>query len=484
MEKKFETIIGLEVHVQLKTETKMFCGCANRFGDEPNTLTCPVCIGLPGVLPVINKKAIEYGIKIALALNCSKIAGGEFARKNYFYPDLPKGYQISQYDKPLAEGGNLTLNLDNAEKKIRITRVHLEEDAGKLIHSGSTGQIRDAEESLVDLNRAGVPLIEIVSEPDIRSSLEASEYLISLRSIMRYLGVSDCNMEEGSLRCDANISVRASGDKKINTKVEIKNLNSFKHVREALEYEEKRQIQLIETGQKVIHETRLYDPADKITLAMRSKEEINDYRYFPEPDLLPLLIKESWIQGIQKSIPELPSDKAKRFVNEYNLPQYDAIFLSNSKDIASYYESAVKTSKNPKTLSNLMLTGSISQIVTINIEESPVPAGNLAELANLIDRGEISATMAKIILDEMIKTGKTASDIIKEKNFKQITSEDEIGKIVDGVIAENQKSVQDFLKGKENAIGFLVGQAMKKTQGKANPQIVNKIIKEKLSNMK
>lgn len=467
----YDVIIGLEVHAQLKTRTKLFCCCSTEFGTEPNIHTCPVCLGLPGVLPVINKKAVEFVLKTGLALNCKISDTSIFSRKNYYYPDLPKNYQISQYDKPLCVDGFIEIN----NKKIRIRRIHLEEDAGKLLHDmeGNT---------LVDLNRTGVPLMEIVTEPDISSPDEAYLYLTKLRSILRYLDVCDGNMEEGSLRCEPNISLKKRGGKEFGIKVELKNLNSFKAVKIGLEYEIERQTELLESGEKIIQETRRFDEKTSSTISMRGKEEAQDYRYFPEPDLVPILASSELKEEIKNSISELPDEKFLRFVKEYQLPEYDAAILTEEKERANFYEECVKFYNNPKIVSNWIM-GELLRFLNLNnqeISESKITPKNLSDLLKLIDKGTISGKIAKTVFEEMFKTGNSAEEIIKEKGLVQISDEGEIGKVVDEVINENPKVVQDFKGGKDKSLGFLVGQVMKKTKGQANPQLVNKLLKEKI----
>lgn len=474
---KYEAVIGLEVHAQMLTDTKIFCGCSTKFGSEPNTQTCPICIGMPGVLPVLNKKALEFAIKTGLATNCKISSYSRFARKNYFYPDLPKGYQISQYELPICEHGFLEIVVDSEIKKIGITRIHMEEDAGKNIHEGGGPY------SFVDLNRAGVPLMEIVSEPDLRSPKEAAEYMKKLRAILRYLGVCDGNMEQGSLRCDANVSIRLIGQKELGTRAEVKNINSFKFVEKALEYEIKRQIKVIEEGGKIIQETRLWDSDRGITESMRGKEEAHDYRYFPEPDLVPMTVEQNWIDEIKSSLPELPDIKTERFVSEFGLPEYDADLLTSEKSVAEWFEAAVKAGGQPKTVSNWMMGELLKLLNEENktIDECPLKPVQLAGMLSLIDKGTISGKIAKTVFEEMYKTGKDADAIVKEKGLVQVSDEGAIEKAVDEIIAKNPKEVERFKAGDEKLIGFFVGQIMKMTKGKANPQMVNEILKKKLS---
>jgi aspartyl-tRNA(Asn)/glutamyl-tRNA(Gln) amidotransferase subunit B len=473
---QYEAVIGLEIHAQLLTESKMFCGCPTKFGAEPNTQTCPVCVGLPGVLPVINKRAIEYVVKTGLALNCEITQYSRFARKNYFYPDLPKGYQISQYELPLCRGGYLEIALNGRRKKIRLTRIHLEEDAGKNIHEGG-------DYSLVDLNRAGVPLMEIVTEPDIRSAQEAAEFMRRLRMILRYLGVCDGNMEQGSLRCDANVSVRPAGQEGFGVKTEIKNMNSFKFIEKALEYEINRQIRLLSKGEKIVQETRLWDAKRGITESMRSKEEAHDYRYFPEPDLMPVEIDEGWLNEIRAQIVELPDARMERFIKEYNLPEDDARLLTEERAMADWFEEAVRLGGHPKTVANWMM-GELLRLLNkdgIQIEDSKVKPAQLVGLLSLIDRDVISGKIAKTVFEEMYQTGREAEVIVKEKGLLQITDTEEIERIVEDILNNNPKEVERFRAGEQKLLGFFVGQVMKATKGKANPRIVNELLRKKLS---
>ena len=474
--KTYETVIGLEVHAQLATESKVFCACSTRFAQAPNTSTCPVCLGLPGSLPVLNKKAFLLAAKMALGLGCQIETLIKFDRKNYYYPDLPKNYQISQYDRPLGRDGFLEVFIEKEKKRINIKRVHLEEDAGKLVHSAGK------DFSLVDFNRTGCPLLEIVSEPDMRSPEEAYEYLVALKSIIRYLGVSDCNMEEGSLRCDANISVRQKGEEKLGVKAEIKNMNSFKAVKEALLYESKRHREALENGDKVLQETRLWDAGKGITISMRSKEEAEDYRYFPEPDLVPFTVEKEKIEEIKNSLPELPKAKKDRIVSEYKLSEYDAGLLVREAKDADFFESASKLCGNPKQVANWLL-GDIAASLNAagaSIEKTCLKPEHLAELVSLIEAGRISGKIAKEVLPNVIKNGTSPSEIINAEGLTQIQDTEKLSVIVEEVIAGNEKSVKDYRAGKEEAIKFLVGQAMKATSGKANPQKVNELLKEKL----
>lgn len=473
---EYDVVIGMEVHAQLKTKTKMFCFCLNLFGEKPNTHMCPVCLGLPGVLPVINKKAVEFTIKTGLALNCEISSFSIFHRKNYYYPDLPKNYQISQYDLPLCKNGYIEIKSNQGLKKVRIRRIHLEEDAGKLLHINK-------EYSAVDLNRTGVPLMEIVTEPDLSSPEEAYNYLTKLRSILRYLDVCDGNMEEGSLRCEPNISLKIKGSKQLGVKIELKNLNSFKAVYKALEYEIKRQKKLLEEGKEIIQETRRWDEETETTVSMRSKEEAHDYRYFPEPDLPPLVISEEWLKEIKKTIPELPEERCERFVREYKIPEYDAEVITSQKALADYYEECLKYYSNAKVVSNWLMSELLRLLNSKNMEitECKIKPENFAKMLTLIDRGIISGKIGKTVFEEMFETGKDPEEIVKEKGLVQITDEKEIEKVVEEVIKENSSVVEEVKSGKEKALTYLVGQVMKKTKGKANPQIVNKLLREKIN---
>ncbi len=476
---RYEAVIGLEVHAELCTKTKMFCGCPTTFGAPPNTQVCPVCMGLPGVLPVINERAVEYAVKAALALNCKVQDFSRFDRKNYFYPDLPKNYQISQYDLPLAVRGYLEIGTPDDPKRIGITRVHLEEDAGKLMHEGA-GTLDKW--SLVDYNRTGVPLIEIVSEPDISSPEEARAYLNQLKAVLEYIQVSDCRMEQGSLRCDANVSINPVGSTQFGTRTEIKNLNSFRAVFKALEYEMERQESVIESGYEVEQETRAWDEARDMTVPLRSKEEAHDYRYFPDPDLVPLALEVEWIERVGSELPELPMDKRKRFIEEYGLPAYDAEVLTSGRAMADYFEKAARSYRDPKIISNWLM-GELMKYLNISgleIKNSPVRPEALAGLLSLIDEGTISGKMAKGVFEEMCETGKQAREIVEEKGLVQITDQSALMGIVDQVIKENPGVAGDYKGGKGKALGFLVGQVMKLTKGKANPQVVNDLLRERL----
>jgi aspartyl-tRNA(Asn)/glutamyl-tRNA(Gln) amidotransferase subunit B len=474
---EYEPVIGLEVHVQLNTKTKLFCNCSTEFGAEPNSNTCPVCMGYPGVLPRLNKEALEKAILVGLALNCKVARYTKFDRKSYFYPDLPKGYQTSQYDMPLNYEGYLEFEMpDGTIKKVRIIRAHLEEDAGKLIHSGNV--------SYVDLNRAGVPLVEIVSYPDMFSVDEAYYYLQTLRNTMKYIGVSDVNMEEGSLRVDANVSVRRKGDTKLGTKVEIKNMNSFNFLKKALEYEIKRQISLLEKGEKIVQETRLFDVESGKTFTMRTKEEAEDYRYFPDPDLPPVVLTDEYIESLKRKLPELPYQKYKRFIEQYNLPRYDASILTESRELADYFEEAVKHYKgDPKKVSNWIMSEVLRYLNETNkeITDFTVKPYQIAELLRLMDENKINIKIAKTIFPEMIQTGKDASKIVEERGLIQVSDEGQIEEICKLVLQENPAEVEKYKSGKTNVIGFLVGQVMKKSQGKADPKLVNQILSKLLN---
>ncbi len=473
---KYEAVIGLEVHAQLQTKTKIFCGCETRFGEEANSHTCPVCIGMPGVLPVLNKKAVEYIVKTGIATHCTVTPYSRFARKNYFYPDLPKGYQISQYELPVCEHGYVEIVVDGKVKRVGLTRIHLEEDAGKNLH-GQGGA------SLVDLNRAGTPLMEIVSEPDIRSSEEASEYLKKLRSILRYIEVSDADMEKGNFRCDANVSIRQVGAKEFGTRAEIKNVNSFKFVQKALEYEIKRQAQILDEGGRVIQETRLFDSTKGVTFSMRSKEEAHDYRYFPEPDLVPIVVSRETVESIGKTIPELPDAKRARFAKDYGLPEYDADMLTQTRAMASYFEEAAALSGQPKVVSNWMM-GELMRLLNAEsreIDDSAIKPGLLAGMIKMIENGVISTKIAKTVFEEMYKSGKDAETIVKEQGLVQVSDTGAIEKIIDEVIKASPGQAAEFKSGKEKLFGFFVGQVMKASKGKANPDLVNQLLKKKLS---
>jgi aspartyl-tRNA(Asn)/glutamyl-tRNA(Gln) amidotransferase subunit B len=477
---KYEPVIGLEVHVQLLTASKIFCSCSTRFGSPPNTNVCPVCLGLPGALPVLNRKAVEFATLAAMALNCRINETSIFARKNYFYPDLPKGYQISQYDKPLAEHGFIGIKTDAEKKKIGITRVHLEEDAGKSLHEGFPDA---AEKTAIDLNRSGVPLIEIVSEPEIASPDEAYEYLTRLKEIILYTGVSDCNMEEGSLRCDANISVRPRGQRNFGTKTEIKNVNSFRFIREALEYEIGRQVEVIDSGGEITQETRLYNSNEGKTYGMRSKEQAHDYRYFPEPDLLPLVVDEKWKAQIAQSLPELPEARRQRMVTEYGITEYDAQVLTDSKSLADQFEAAAKVAKNPKRVANLVQGELMGRLKAqgLEIEQSPISMKGVAVSADLVESGAISGKMLKDFYDLSFERGKDFPAVYEEEGRpQQSTDISALEKKIDEVIAGNPKQLEQYRAGKKTMLGFFVGQVMKASKGQANPQIVNELLTKKL----
>jgi aspartyl-tRNA(Asn)/glutamyl-tRNA(Gln) amidotransferase subunit B len=477
---KYEPVIGLEVHVQLLTASKIFCSCSTHFGDPPNTNVCPVCLGLPGALPVLNRRAVEFATLAAMALNCRINETSIFARKNYFYPDLPKGYQISQYDKPLAEHGAIEIKVNGNTKKIGITRVHLEEDAGKSLHEGFANS---SETTAIDLNRSGVPLIEIVSEPDIASPDEAYEYLTRLKEIILYTGVSDCNMEEGSLRCDGNISVRPRGQKEFGTKTEVKNVNSFRFIREALEYEIERQIAVIESGGKITQETRLYNSNEGKTYGMRSKEQAHDYRYFPEPDLLPLVVDAKWQAEIRDTLPELPEARRKRLVADYGITEQDAQVLTITQALADQFEAAAKAAKSPKRVANLVQSELMGRLKAkgVEIEQSPISMKGVAASADLVESGAISGKMLKDLYDLSFERGKDFSVVYEEEGQPQQSSDTSaLEKIIDEIIAANPKQVEQYRAGKKTVAGFFVGQVMKASKGQANPQLVNELLAKKL----
>ena len=473
---EFEPVIGLEVHVELRTATKIFCGCATAFGAPPNSHTCPVCLGMPGVLPVLNKKVVEYTIRMAIVTHCKIEPLSRFARKNYFYPDLPKGYQISQHQLPIAQNGYVDIDVDGRERRIGITEIHMEEDAAKLSHDP------DRPLSRVDYNRTGIPLIEIVSEPDLRSPEEAGIYLRKLHSIIRYLDISDGNMEEGSFRCDANISLRPADTVALGTRTELKNLNSFKHVEKAIQYEIDRQREVLADNGKVLQETRLWDPDRNRTTSMRGKEEAHDYRYFPDPDLLPLIIDDPWIGAIKKSLPELPDEKRERFMRDYGLAENEVDPLISDRELADFFEACVKTFPNPKQVSNWIMGDLLGLLNArgITVKTSPVSSDQLARLLILLDKGTISGKIAKTIFEDMAASGKNPEDIVAEKGLVQVTDESAIEAVVVNVLARSPAEVADYRKGKTRLLGFFVGQVMKETRGKANPKIVNEILKKEL----
>ena len=476
----YEMVIGLEVHAQLKTQSKIFCSCSTEFGKSANENTCPVCLGMPGVLPVFNKKALQLAMKACLSTNCRIAPMNRFARKNYFYPDLPKGYQISQFELPLGLDGYVNIQINGTKKKIGLTRIHMEEDAGKLIHGENLGS---PGKSYVDFNRTGVPLVEIVSEPDLRSGEEAREYLTQLKSILDYAGVSNCNMEEGSLRCDANVSVRSEGQKELGIRTETKNLNSFRFVQRAIEYEFDRQIKILEQGDSVVQETRLYDSSKGVTFAMRSKEEAHDYRYFPEPDLVPVEISDEWIKETMDELPELPEQKRERFVQHYKIPEYDANVLTTSREIADYYEKSVSLYPEPKMISNWIMGELLRELKNDGqkISASPIKPEDLIDLLKLIEKGTLSAKMAKTVFGEMYQSTKPAIEIVNQKRLAQITDSSAIENLVDEILKLNTDQVEQYKNGKEKVFGFLVGQIMRKSKGQADPSLVNKLLKDRIN---
>ncbi|MBO2945511.1 Asp-tRNA(Asn)/Glu-tRNA(Gln) amidotransferase subunit GatB [Paenibacillus sp. F411] len=474
---KYETVIGLEVHVELHTKSKIFCGCSTAFGAPPNTHTCPICLGHPGVLPVLNRQAVEYAMKAAMALNCTIGDISKFDRKNYFYPDSPKAYQISQYDQPIGENGWVDIEVNGETKRIGITRLHLEEDAGKLTH------VDGGYASLVDFNRVGTPLVEIVSEPEISSPEEAKAYMEKLRSIMQYCEVSDVKMEEGSLRCDANISLRPYGQEKLGTKAELKNMNSFRGVQRGLEYEEYRQAEILDEGGKIVQETRRWDEAQGKTLSMRGKEEAHDYRYFPDPDLVRVHISEEWKEAVRSTIPELPDARKARYAAEYGLPNYDAAVITSSKALADLFEDSLKYTQDAKSVSNWIMGDLMGYLNANSLELSQVPITGqaLGEMIGLIEKGTISSKIAKTVFKSMLESGKLPQQIVEEQGLVQISDEGAIKAIVEQVVASHPQSVEDYKAGKQKAIGFLVGQVMKESKGKANPALVNKLLVDVLN---
>ena len=478
----YESVIGLEVHAQLLTESKIFCGCSTRFGAAPNQHTCPVCLGLPGVLPVLNKKVVDFALRAALATHCTIAPSSRWARKNYFYPDLPKGYQISMYELPIAEHGYVEVADQGQAKKVRLTRIHMEEDAGKSIHDAEAGA------SLVDLNRTGVPLLEIVSEPDIRSAAEAGNYLRSLRALLQYIEVCDGNMEEGSLRCDANVSIRPQGQTKFGTRTETKNLNSFRAVEKAIEHEIQRQTEVIEAGERVVQETRLWDADREVTRPMRSKEFAHDYRYFPDPDLLPLVVDQTWVEHVQADLPELPATRRARFMQDYSLPAYDAEVLTARKDVADYFEASVRACPAaPKVVSNWVMDSVLRFIkeekldAALKIETWPCPPEHLGKLIGLIQDNTISTTIAKTVYEEMRQTSQPPEEVIEAKGLRQVSDTDTLQAAIAEVLTANPDKVEAYRGGKEKLLGFFVGQVMRATQGKANPQMVNTLLRQQLS---
>jgi aspartyl/glutamyl-tRNA(Asn/Gln) amidotransferase, B subunit len=475
----YEVVIGLEVHTELKTATKIFCGCSTKFGSEQNTNVCPVCLGLPGVLPVLNAKVLEFAVRTGLALNCRILPFSKFDRKNYYYPDLPKNFQTSQYDLPIAVDGHLDIEVDGETRRIGITRVHMEEDAGKLVHAGT---IDKADYTLVDYNRTGVPLLEIVSEPDIRSAEEAKAYLEKLKAILQYIDVSDCKMEEGSLRCDANISLRPRGDTQFGTKAEIKNINSFKAVQKGLEYEAARQTEILDDGGHVVQETRSWDDARGLTVGLRSKEQAHDYRYFPEPDLVPIVVDPAWVEDIRRGLPELPDARQARLMKDYGLSAYDAGAITASRAMADYFDATVAAGADAKAAANWLMGELSRQLNAVGreIDDCPVAPPQLAALIGLLAKGTISGKIAKTVFEEMWASGKDPAVIVKEKGLVQISDTGAIVEVVERVIAANPQSVADFRAGKERALGFLVGQIMKETKGRANPAVVNQLLREKM----
>jgi aspartyl-tRNA(Asn)/glutamyl-tRNA(Gln) amidotransferase subunit B len=480
MSQKYETVIGLEIHVELKTATKIFCPCPNEFGGEPNTHVCPVCLGLPGVMPVFNKRVLEFAVKAGLALNCEIAAYSKFDRKNYYYPDLPKNYQVSQYDLPICKLGSLEIDINGEPKTIGITRIHMEEDAGKLLHGGAT--ITSSQYSRVDLNRTGVPLIEIVSEPDLRSAEEARAYMEKMKAILEYLNVSDVKMEQGSLRCDANISLRLVGAEELGTKAEIKNMNSFRSLQRAIEYEVERQTEILDEGGRIVQETRSWDEEKGLTVSMRSKEEAHDYRYLPEPDLVPIIVDPKWVDELRTSLPELPDARKQRFVKELGLSEYDAGIITGNRALADYFDEVVIKYNDPKTVANWLM-GELLRLINagdMEITDNKIKADQFASLLQLQADGTISGKMAKTVFEEMFATGKDPEVIVKEKGMVQISDEGALATLIEKVLAANPRSVEDYQAGKGKAIGFLVGQVMKETKGQANPSVVNKLLIEKM----
>lgn len=479
---EFEAVIGLEVHAELLTQAKMFCGCSARFGAPANENTCPVCLALPGALPVSNRRAVEFAVRLGLATNCQIAPSSRWARKNYFYPDLPKGYQISQYERPICTRGWIEIHTPDGPRKIRLTRIHMEEDTGKSIHDPLTGV------SLLDFNRSGVPLLEIVSEPDLRSAQEAGTYLRKLRQILQYLEICDGNMEEGSFRCDANVSVRRKGSEKLGTKVEIKNMNSFRHVERALEYEIRRQLECLELGEPIVQETRLWDPDTGVTRSMRTKEHAHDYRYFPDPDLPPILVDSEWVESIERTLPELPDVRRERLVRQYTLPPYDAEVLTSRRDLADYFEAVVALGTNPKAASNWVM-GELLRVVRgrgldreLRITEWPVSPRQLADLLRLVETATISGKIGKMVFEALVDEPPETSpeEVIRRRGWVQITDEHALLETVEAVLRENPEQVRDYRAGKSKLLGFFVGQVMRRTSGKANPQRVNELLLSRL----
>ena len=475
----YESVIGLEVHAQMLTKSKLFCSCSTAFQADPNEHACPICMGMPGVLPVLNKQAIEFAIRTGLAMQGTIAETCRFARKNYFYPDLPKGYQTSQYDEPLVQGGGLTIDVDGASKFIRLTRIHMEEDAGKSVHGEN---LADPTKSYVDHNRCGVPLLEIVSEPELRSAEEAKVYLQKLKTLLEYIGVCDGNMEEGSLRCDANVSLRPVGADVLGTRTEIKNLNSFRNVQHAIEYEIERQASILDSGGTIEQETRLYDADRGVTQAMRSKEEAHDYRYFPEPDLVPMRVDQPWIDRVRAELPELPDAKRQRYIAAYGLPDYDAEVLTADRELATYFECTVERFNQPKVVSNWVMGDLMRELNRhhITADQAPVTPVHLAGMLQLMENGTISGKIAKTVFDEMYQSGKQAHEVVAEKGLVQMNDSSELASLIRQVLASNPSQVEAYRSGKQKVFGFLVGQTMQATQGKANPKMVNALLREML----
>jgi aspartyl-tRNA(Asn)/glutamyl-tRNA(Gln) amidotransferase subunit B len=475
----YEIVIGLEVHCQLKTKSKIFCSCPAEFGKPANENTCPVCLGMPGALPVLNKQVLEYAVIAGLATHCEIQTFNQFARKNYFYPDLPKGYQISQFELPFARHGYVTINIEGKEKKINLTRIHMEEDAGKSIHGENLGQ---PEFSYVDFNRTGMPLVEIVSEPELRSSEEARAYLTELKAILEYAGVSECNMEEGGFRCDANVSLRPRGSEKLGNRTEVKNVNSIRFVQKAIDYEAKRQEKILDQGDTIVQETRLYDSDKGVTFSMRGKEDAHDYRYFPDPDLVPIIFDDEWLEKLKSELPELPEQKRHRFAKEYGISQYDASVLTVERSLAFYFEACNSLYAKPKISANWIMGDLLRELKNDNkeITDCPVSPKALTNMLKLIDDGTINGKIAKTVFEEMYQTGKTSEEIVKEKGLTQITDNSEILKIINQTLEANPSQLEEFRGGKEKLLGFFVGQVMKQTKGQANPGIVNQLLKDKL----